>query len=210
MWVCSSGNRKINITHRANSGNPQHVTGIPHKLICIIFDCFLLLYSIEKIQRLWIARQMLYSSGSHRARLFWTQVLQQWMRGERKYLPAMEVVAINTSIFKTVLISPPIYSTHIYFQRWLDPSKSVQKQWSKEQKNFSPSMAVLEFRVKFYISDPSRLQEEFTRYQFYLQIKNDIWTGRLPSTLTTACLLASYQVQCECFSCFKLAFRYSF
>lgn len=114
MWVCSSGNRKINITHRANSGNPQHVTGIPHKLICIIFDCFLLLYSIEKIQRLWIARQMLYSSGSHRARLFWTQVLQQWMRGERKYLPAMEVVAINTSIFKTVLISPPIYSTHIF------------------------------------------------------------------------------------------------
>jgi tyrosine-protein phosphatase non-receptor type 4 len=82
-------------------------------------------------------------------------------------------------------------------QRWLDPNKSVRKQWRKEQKNGSTSMPVLEFRVKFYVGDPSRLQEEYTRYQFYLQIKQDIWNGRLPATLQTACLLASFQVQCK-------------
>lgn len=54
----------------------------------------------------------------------------------------------------------------------------------------------MEFRVKFYVTDPSRLQE-FTRYLFYLQIRQDIWHGRLPITLHTACLLASFHVQSE-------------
>ncbi|CRL08683.1 CLUMA_CG021362, isoform A [Clunio marinus] len=82
-------------------------------------------------------------------------------------------------------------------ERWLDSNKNVRKQWQKEQKNCSPSMPILEFRVKFYVSDPSRLLEEYTRYQFYLQIKRDIWSGRLPVSLHTACLLASFQVQSE-------------
>lgn len=56
----------------------------------------------------------------------------------------------------------------------------------------------MEFRVKFFVTDPSRLQEEFTRYQFYLQIKRDIYNGKLQVTLNTACLLASYTVQAEC------------
>lgn len=46
--------------------------------------------------------------------------------------------------------------------------------------------------------DPSRLQEEYTRYQFYLQCKRDIFNGKLSVTLNTACLLASYTVQAEC------------
>lgn len=50
--------------------------------------------------------------------------------------------------------------------------------------------------MKFYVADPSRLQE-FTRYLFYLQIRQDIWHGRLPITLHTACLLASFHVQSE-------------
>lgn len=53
------------------------------------------------------------------------------------------------------------------------------------------------FRVKFYVSDPSKLQEEYTRYQFYLQIRKDILQGRLQLPPSTACLIASYTVQCE-------------
>jgi len=33
------------------------------------------------------------------------------------------------------------------------------------------------FKVKFYAIDPSVLQDN-TRYQFFLQLKNDIATGR--------------------------------
>lgn len=51
--------------------------------------------------------------------------------------------------------------------------------------------------MKFYVSDPSRLQDECTRYQFYLQIKRDIWHNRLPCPPNTVCLLASYTVQAE-------------
>lgn len=53
------------------------------------------------------------------------------------------------------------------------------------------------FRVKFYVSDPSKLQEEYTRYQFYLQIRRDIMQGKLQLPVTTACLIASYTVQSE-------------
>ncbi|KAK7863894.1 hypothetical protein R5R35_007226 [Gryllus longicercus] len=72
--------------------------------------------------------------------------------------------------------------------RWLDPSKPVKKQLRNGQ---------LYFRVKFYVSDPSKLQEEYTRYHFYLQIRHDIMQGRLQLPPSTACLLASYTVQSE-------------
>lgn len=68
------------------------------------------------------------------------------------------------------------------------------KQWSnvKEANETNPT---IHFRVKFFVTDPSRLQEEYTRYQFYLQIKRDIFHGKLTCSLNTACLLASYTVQ---------------
>lgn len=53
------------------------------------------------------------------------------------------------------------------------------------------------FRVKFYVSDPSKLQEEYTRYHLYLQLRKDILYGRLIVSPSTACLLASYAVQCN-------------
>lgn len=53
------------------------------------------------------------------------------------------------------------------------------------------------FRVKFYVSDPSKLQEEFTRYHLYLQLRKDILHGKLLVSPSTACLLASYTVQCK-------------
>lgn len=61
------------------------------------------------------------------------------------------------------------------------------------------------FRVKFYVSDPSKLQEEYTRYYLYLQLRKDILNGKLIVSPSTACLLASYTVQCNYI---KLVFKY--
>ncbi|XP_055627036.1 tyrosine-protein phosphatase non-receptor type 4 [Toxorhynchites rutilus septentrionalis] len=80
--------------------------------------------------------------------------------------------------------------------RWLDPNKPFRKQWSAVRLS-SDIIPMLSFRVKFYVTDPSRLHEEYTRYQFYLQIKRDIFQGKLSVGLNTACLLASYTVQSE-------------
>uniref|UniRef100_A0A4W3HW26 Tyrosine-protein phosphatase n=1 Tax=Callorhinchus milii TaxID=7868 RepID=A0A4W3HW26_CALMI len=55
--------------------------------------------------------------------------------------------------------------------RWLDPNKLVRKQL----KRGSPYN--LNFRVKFFVTDPNKLQEEYTRYQYFLQLKQDILTG---------------------------------
>ncbi|XP_035787382.1 tyrosine-protein phosphatase non-receptor type 4-like [Anopheles albimanus] len=99
--------------------------------------------------------------------------------------------------------------------RWLDPNKSFRKQLNgvraslnrlamvrsgTGQEDVASAAAytpLLLFRVKFYVTDPSRLHEEYTRYQFYLQIRRDVYQGRLPVGLNTACLLASYTVQAE-------------
>ncbi|KAL0268614.1 UNVERIFIED_CONTAM: hypothetical protein PYX00_010476 [Menopon gallinae] len=72
--------------------------------------------------------------------------------------------------------------------RWLDPTKPLKKQIRSNH---------FYFRVKFYVTDPSKLQEEYTRYHFYLQVRKDIMTGRLTAPNSAACLLASYTVQSE-------------
>ncbi|XP_034945429.1 tyrosine-protein phosphatase non-receptor type 4 isoform X1 [Chelonus insularis] len=74
--------------------------------------------------------------------------------------------------------------------RWLDPSKLIKKQIRNKGGHFF-------FKVKFYVSDPSKLQEEYTRYQFYLQIRKDILQEKLHLPPSTACLIASYTVQSE-------------
>ncbi|XP_074659183.1 tyrosine-protein phosphatase non-receptor type 4-like isoform X2 [Tubulanus polymorphus] len=75
--------------------------------------------------------------------------------------------------------------------RWLDPLKTVKKQM-----RVGPPY-IFYFRVKFYVSDPSRLQEEYTRYHFFLQLKKDILEGRLVVAWNTAAVLSSYAVQSE-------------
>ncbi|PRD22958.1 UNVERIFIED_CONTAM: Band 4.1-like protein 4A [Trichonephila clavipes] len=51
------------------------------------------------------------------------------------------------------------------------------------------------FGVKFYASDPCRLLEEITRYQFVLQLKQDIVQGRLPLTDDLAAELFALSLQ---------------
>lgn len=70
----------------------------------------------------------------------------------------------------------------------MDPNKAVKKQ---------ARGGCFYFKVKFYVTDPSKLQEEYTRYHFYLQVRKDILQGKLLVSPSTACLLASYTVQCK-------------
>ncbi|XP_022248755.1 band 4.1-like protein 4 [Limulus polyphemus] len=74
---------------------------------------------------------------------------------------------------------------------WLDSTKNVAKQL----KGTSP--CTLYFNVKFYASDPCKLLEEITRYQFFLQVKQDILKGRLPISFDLAAELFAYTLQSE-------------
>lgn len=73
---------------------------------------------------------------------------------------------------------------------WLDPSKKLRKQ-------LGTNLTDLYFRVKFYVSDPSKLQHEFTRYQYYLQVRKDILEERLVIPISKSILLASFIAQAE-------------
>ena len=66
-----------------------------------------------------------------------------------------------------------------------------------QQIRLSSGEPLLRFTVKFYIPDPSQLEEEYTRYLFSLQIKRDLAAGQLQCNDNTAALMASYIVQGE-------------
>jgi len=63
------------------------------------------------------------------------------------------------------------------------------------QVGFNINEPVLKFCVKFYAPDPSLLEEEFTRYLFSLQIKQDLINGDLVCNDNTSALLISYLIQ---------------
>uniref|UniRef100_H2Z4V4 FERM, RhoGEF and pleckstrin domain protein 2 n=1 Tax=Ciona savignyi TaxID=51511 RepID=H2Z4V4_CIOSA len=74
---------------------------------------------------------------------------------------------------------------------FLDPLKKINSQI----KNISN--VVLRFVVKFFPPDPGQLQEEYTRYLFALQIKQDLVNGLLPCNEGTAVAMCSYIAQSE-------------
>ncbi|XP_065519224.1 band 4.1-like protein 4A isoform X2 [Lathamus discolor] len=77
---------------------------------------------------------------------------------------------------------------------WLDPAKTLAEH--KELINTGPPYT-LYFGIKFYAEDPCNLKEEITRYQFFLQVKQDVLQGRLPCPSNTAAHLGAYIIQSE-------------
>ncbi|KAM6980135.1 FERM domain-containing protein 5 [Aplochiton taeniatus] len=76
-------------------------------------------------------------------------------------------------------------------RHWLEFTKSIAKQM-KSQPPFTMCL-----RVKFYPPEPAALIEEITRYLVFLQIKRDLYHGRLLCKTSDAALLASYILQAE-------------
>ncbi|XP_067384911.1 band 4.1-like protein 3 isoform X10 [Channa argus] len=75
-------------------------------------------------------------------------------------------------------------------KNWLDPTKELKKQIRIGPWNFA-------FNVKFYPPDPSQLTEDITRYYLCLQLRDDVFSGRLPCSFATHTVLGSYTVQSE-------------
>ncbi|XP_071772897.2 tyrosine-protein phosphatase non-receptor type 3 isoform X1 [Centroberyx gerrardi] len=83
-------------------------------------------------------------------------------------------------------------ASNTHSPRWLEPEKPLKKQMKGLLSPF-----YLNFRVRFFISDPNSLQHEQTRHLYFLQIRSDIREGRLQCPLSAAVVLASYAVQSE-------------
>ncbi|PWA14202.1 hypothetical protein CCH79_00012220 [Gambusia affinis] len=76
-------------------------------------------------------------------------------------------------------------------RHWLEFTKSISKQM-KSQPPFTMCL-----RVKFYPPDPAALKEEITRYLVFLQLKRDLYHGRLLCKTSDAAMLAAYILQAE-------------
>uniref|UniRef100_A0A3Q1EXP3 protein-tyrosine-phosphatase n=1 Tax=Acanthochromis polyacanthus TaxID=80966 RepID=A0A3Q1EXP3_9TELE len=77
-------------------------------------------------------------------------------------------------------------------QRWIDLEKPLKKQLDKY--GLEPTVY---FGVVFYIPSIAQLQQEITRYQYYLQLKKDVLEGRISCSLEQAIRLASLAVQAD-------------
>uniref|UniRef100_A0A671V098 FERM domain-containing protein 3 n=1 Tax=Sparus aurata TaxID=8175 RepID=A0A671V098_SPAAU len=77
--------------------------------------------------------------------------------------------------------------------RYVDPEK--QRHWLEPNKAVQPYTMC--FRVKFYPSEPMKIKEELTRYLLYLQLKRDIYHGRLLCPFAEAAYLGACIVQAE-------------
>ncbi|XP_076009790.1 band 4.1-like protein 4B [Genypterus blacodes] len=78
---------------------------------------------------------------------------------------------------------------------WLDMSKPIKKQIRD-----GPPYRLF-FRVKFYSSEPNNLREEFTRYLFVLQLRQDILSGKLKCPYDVSVELGAYCLQSELGDC---------
>ena len=70
---------------------------------------------------------------------------------------------------------------------WLDKTKKLKKQ-------IQIYLPTFHFRVKFYTSEPNNLVEELTRYQFFLQLKQDILGDKLPCPFEKAVKVNRFKV----------------
>ncbi|XP_057688477.1 FERM domain-containing protein 3 isoform X2 [Corythoichthys intestinalis] len=76
-------------------------------------------------------------------------------------------------------------------RHWLEPNKAVVRQ----MKSLQPFTMC--FRVKFYPHEPMKIKEELTRYLLYLQLKRDVYHGRLLCPFAEAAYLGACIVQAE-------------
>uniref|UniRef100_A0A8C4RGU6 FERM domain-containing protein 3 n=1 Tax=Erpetoichthys calabaricus TaxID=27687 RepID=A0A8C4RGU6_ERPCA len=84
--------------------------------------------------------------------------------------------------------------------RYVDPEK--QRHWLESNKPVLKQMKsnppyTMCFRVKFYPHEPMKIKEELTRYLLYLQLKRDIFHGRLLCSFSDAAYLGACIIQAE-------------
>ncbi|KAJ8306247.1 hypothetical protein KUTeg_016792 [Tegillarca granosa] len=86
-------------------------------------------------------------------------------------------------ICRVNLLDGSTFETEIEF--WLNNEKKISKQ-------VKGGTWVFEFQVKFYPPEPSLLNDDITRYQLCLQIRVDVYNGKLPCSFVTHALLEDF------------------
>ena len=78
--------------------------------------------------------------------------------------------------------------------RWVDLERPLKKQLERYATDCGQN-GYLYLCVMFYVNDVSLLEDEVTRYHYFLQLKLDVVEGRLRANCEQAIVLASYALQ---------------
>ncbi|KAJ8270501.1 hypothetical protein GJAV_G00115580 [Gymnothorax javanicus] len=84
------------------------------------------------------------------------------------------------------------FHTKTQLHRWVELEKALKKQLDK-----FGNEPLLFFGVMFYVPNVSRLEQEVTRYQYYLQVKKEVLDGRLLCSVEQGIRLAGLAVQAD-------------
>uniref|UniRef100_A0A8C5AKU7 Tyrosine-protein phosphatase non-receptor type n=1 Tax=Gadus morhua TaxID=8049 RepID=A0A8C5AKU7_GADMO len=103
----------------------------------------------------------------------------------------LEAVAQRLELREITFFSLWYYNKQ-HQQRWIDLEKPLKKQLDKY--GLEPTVY---FGVVFYVPSVGQLQQEITRYQYYLQLKKDVLEGRIPCSIEQAIRLAGLAVQAD-------------
>ncbi|KAE9418487.1 hypothetical protein Angca_007555, partial [Angiostrongylus cantonensis] len=99
------------------------------------------------------------------------------------------LVSADLSIEEREYFSLCFYDTE-GTRHWLYNNKKILRQLKGLPWEFC-------FEVKFYPTAPSSLNDDHARYNLFLQLRNDICSGRLPATIDTYATLGSLVAQSE-------------
>lgn len=107
----------------------------------------------------------------------------------------MDNVCRRVNLQQPDLFGLKFYSRRPYPKyRWVDLDRPLKKQLDKyAQQPTGP----LHLGVMFYVHDVSLLEDEVTRFHYFMQLKYDVLDGKLRCNYEQAIVLASYSLQAE-------------
>ena len=107
----------------------------------------------------------------------------------------MDNVCRRVNLQQPDLFGLKFYSRRPYPKyRWVDLDRPLKKQLDKYAQQ--PS-GPLHLGVMFYVHDVSLLEDEVTRFHYFMQLKYDVLDGKLRCNYEQAIVLASYLLQAE-------------
>lgn len=106
----------------------------------------------------------------------------------------MDNVCRRVNLQQPDLFGLKFYSRRYPKYRWVDLDRPLKKQLDKYAQQ--PS-GPLHLGVMFYVHDVSLLEDEVTRFHYFMQLKYDVLDGKLRCNFEQAIVLASYSLQAE-------------
>jgi tyrosine-protein phosphatase non-receptor type 14/21 len=141
---------------------------------------------LKKVRRYDVARKALFLLP---VQLLDNTFMECTMNENSTGLELLQHIAQRLSIREWQYFGLKFINKHMQYQ-WLSLDLPLKQQLSK-----CAHELFVKFSVRFYIRNINQLKDESTRYQFFLQLRNEIIEGALLCSAEQSVILAAYSIQ---------------